>query len=318
MGEFELIQRFFGGAPVRRARLGIGDDCALLADCPVGECLAVSTDLLLAGRHFFDDVDPAALGWKSLAVNLSDLAAMGAQPVGFTLALALPGVDEAWLGAFSRGLFEMAARHDCELLGGDTTRGPLTVCITIFGHVPPGQALRRDRARPGDDLWVSGPLGAAAFAVRERLAGRELPPTHPARQRLERPEPRVALGRALLGQATAAIDLSDGLLGDLGHLCERSGVGASIDWPAVPVGAPLAGLPAPEQRALALAGGDDYELLFSAPPAARHAIVALAASGVYTDLTRIGSLEAESGIRLIAADGTTLSTHELAAFDHFR
>lgn len=317
MGEFELIRRFFAGAPARRARLGIGDDCALLADCPPGECLAISTDLLVSGRHFFDDVDPASLGWKALAVNLSDLAAMGAQPVGFTLALALPAADESWLTGFSAGLLDLAARHECELLGGDTTRGPLTIGITIFGSVAPSLALRRDRGRPGDDLWVSGPLGAAAFAVRERLAGRGLPAGHPARLRLERPEPRVALGRALLGHAHAAIDLSDGLLGDLAHVCARSGTGARIDWPAVPVSAALAGATERDRMALALAGGDDYELLFAAPPDARP-LMAAGLGGPGEPPVRIGCLTAEPGIRLMAGDGTVFPTHELAAFDHFR
>jgi thiamine-monophosphate kinase len=316
MGEFELIRRHFSGAPLRRARLGIGDDCALLGDLPAGECLAVSTDLLVAGRHFFADVDPAALGWKSLAVNLSDLAAMGAAPIGFTLALALPQADEGWLAGFAAGLLALAARHDCELIGGDTTRGPLTIGITVFGHVPPAQALRRDRGRPGDDLWVSGPLGAAAFAVAERLDGRPLPEGHPARVRLERPGPRLRLGRALLGRAHAAIDLSDGLWGDLAHLCERSAVGARVNWPAVPVSPSLARLPASRRRALALAGGDDYELLFSAPPGARAAIAALAADGAAP--ARIGSLVDTPGIRLIDDDGATIDTDELHAFDHFR
>jgi thiamine-monophosphate kinase len=203
-------------------------------------------------------------GLKSLAVACRT-SPRWAQPAGFTLALALPSVDEDWLGAFSRGLLDLAARHDCELLGGDTTRGPLAIGITIFGHVPPEQALRRDRGRAGDDLWVSGELGSAALAVRERLAGRALPAEHPARARLERPSPRVALGRSLLGLAHAAIDLSDGLLGDLGHLCERSGLGARIEWPRVPLAGHLAALPMRDRMALALAGGDDYELLFSAP-----------------------------------------------------
>jgi thiamine-monophosphate kinase len=316
MGEFELIRRHFAGAPLRRARLGIGDDCALLGDLPVGECLAVSTDLLVAGRHFFADVDPAALGWKSLAVNLSDLAAIGAAPIGFTLALALPQADDRWLAGFASGLLGLAARHDCELIGGDTTRGPLTIGITVFGHVPPGQALRRDRGQPGDDLWVSGPLGAAAFAVAERLAGRPLPEGHPARVRLERPGPRLRLGRALLGRAHAAIDLSDGLWGDLGHLCERSGVGARVHWPAVPVSPSLTGLPPERQRALALAGGDDYELLFSAPPEARAGIAALAGDGAAP--ARIGTLVSTPGIRLLDGDGATIDTDALHAFDHFR
>jgi thiamine-monophosphate kinase len=318
-GEFELIARHFAGAPLRRARLGIGDDCALLADLPAGECLAVSTDMLVAGRHFFADADPAGLGWKSLAVNLSDLAAMGARPLAFTLALALPEVDDAWLAAFSAGLLEIAGVHDCELVGGDTTRGPLTMAITVFGSVPPSLALRRDAGRAGDDLWVSGPLGAAAWAVVCRQAGRPLPAGHAALDSLDRPQPRVSLGRALLGTARAAIDLSDGLLGDLGHVCKRSRLGARLDWPAVPVAACLRDRPLAQRLALALAGGDDYELLFSAPPAARETIAALAAAAGHSQPpSRIGTLVAEPGIRLLAADGTTIPIDELASFDHFR
>lgn len=318
-GEFGLIARHFAGAPLRRARLGIGDDCALLADLPAGECLAVSTDMLVAGRHFFADADPAGLGWKSLAVNLSDLAAMGARPLAFTLALALPEVDDAWLAAFSAGLLEIAGVHDCELVGGDTTRGPLTVAITVFGSVPPSLALRRNAGRAGDDLWVSGPLGAAAWAVACRQAGQPLPAGHAALASLDRPRPRVDLGRALLGTARAAIDLSDGLLGDLGHVCERSRLGARLDWPAVPVAACLHDLPLARRLALALAGGDDYELLFSAPPAAREAIAALAAAAGHPQPpSRIGTLVAEPGIRLLAADGSTIPVDELASFDHFR
>jgi len=271
-GEFELIARFFtrDGVP-GRALLGIGDDCALLAPREDG-AIAVSTDMLVEGRHFFADVDAAALGHKALAVNLSDLAAMGARPLAFTLALALPGVDEPWLAAFAGGLFALADAHGCELVGGDTTRGPLNVCITVFGTVPGAVALRRDRARPGDDVWVSGELGAAAWAVACSLspggagaaAGRDGPdadgpdtgdavpaargraPAQAARReaarcRLERPEPRVALGLALRGVADSAIDLSDGLAGDIGHVLERSGrahgapIGATLSWQDVPV-----------------------------------------------------------------------------------
>lgn len=317
MGEFELIATYFGGAPLARARLGIGDDCALLGDLAPGHCLAVSTDLLVAGRHFFDDVAPADLGWKSLAVNLSDLAAMGAEPMAFTLALALPSVDEGWLAGFSSGLFALAARHGCELVGGDTTRGPLTIGITIIGQVPVGQALRRDLGQAGDDLWVSAPLGAAAYAVQQRLSGQRLPAGHPACCRLDRPEPRVALGVALRGLAHAAIDLSDGLLGDLGHLCRRSSVGARVDWPEVPVHPALEGLAPHTRRRLALAGGDDYELLFSAPPAARERVARLRLPGGGSP-ARIGALVAEPGIRVLDADGNPIDTDDLAAFDHFR
>lgn len=321
-GEFELIARHFGSAPARSARLGIGDDCALLGDLPPGECLAVSTDMLVAGRHFFDDVEPGALGWKALAVNLSDLAAMGARPMACTLALALPAIDDRWLGAFAEGLLGLAARHGCELVGGDTTRGPLVISITVLGSVAPALALRRDAGRAGDDLWVSGPLGAAAWAVARGLAGEQLPPAHPARQRLERPQPRVDLGRALLGVARAAIDLSDGLLGDLGHVCERSGVGARLDWPAIPAADCLAELPLRERLAHALAGGDDYELLFTAPVQARATIEAMAlvdaSSGAAVAPVRVGKLVAEPGIVLLDEQGTAMPLDGLAAFDHFR
>jgi thiamine-monophosphate kinase len=315
MGEFELIRTFFDRGPARRAELGIGDDCALLRTGRPGSALAVSTDMLVGGRHFFDDVDPAALGHKALAVNLSDLAAMGAAPLGFTLALALPSADEAWLRGFAAGMFALADRHDCELVGGDTTRGPLNVCITVFGEVPEGAALRRDRAEPGDDLWVSGELGGAAFAVRERVSGRPLAPGHPGLQRLERPEPRVELGLALRHLARAAIDLSDGLLGDLGHVCERSRVGAEVDWPAVPVDSALAGLPAPRRAELALAGGDDYELLFTAAAENRAALAALSGR-LGLRLTPIGRITADGGVRVLDARGATMSI-DARSYDHF-
>ena len=228
MGEFDLIARHFK-RPVRRTALGVGDDCALLAPRP-GMQLAVSSDMLVEGRHFFADVDPQALGHKALAVNLSDLAACGAEPLAFTLALALPNADDAWLAAFARGLFALADAHGCELVGGDTTRGPLNICITVFGELPTGQALLRSGARAGDDLYVSGTLGDARLAL-EALQGRvALPPAllAAARLRLERPTPRVALGQQLRGVASSAIDLSDGLLGDVGHVLHASGVGARI------------------------------------------------------------------------------------------
>lgn len=315
LGEFELIARYFDRGPARRALLGVGDDCALLAPPAPGCVTAISTDMLVGGRHFFDDVDPEALGHKALAVNLSDLAAMGARPVAFTLALALPAPDAAWLEAFARGLFALADRHECELVGGDTTRGPLNVCITVFGDVPPAGALRRDAAEPGDDLWVSGELGAAAFAVRERQAGRPLAADHPARHRLDRPEPRVALGLALRHLAKSAIDLSDGLAGDLAHICDRSRVGAEIDWAVLPRAACIAQLPVDDARALALSGGDDYELLFGAAPENRAGIVAAARSaGVM--VTRIGRVTAGAGVRLIDERGRA---HDLAprGYDHF-
>lgn len=313
LGEFELIRRYFDRGPARGVELGIGDDCALIRPAP-GTSLAVSTDMLVAGRHFFDDVDPAALGHKALAVNLSDLAAMGARPLAFTLAIALPEPDEAWLAAFSAGLFAIADRFGCELIGGDTSRGPLNVCITVFGELPQGAALRRDHAQPGDDLWVSGELGGAAFAVRCRQRGERA--SEAAQHRLDLPAPRVALGEGLRHLARAAIDLSDGLSGDLAHICERSRVGARVDWPLVPVAEDLLTLPEAERATLALAGGDDYELLFTAAPENRAAIERLGlALGVR--LTRIGGIDAGQDVALLDARGRPLVLQG-QAHDHFR
>ncbi len=313
LGEFDLIRRYFE-RPARRALLGIGDDCALLGESG-GSALAVTTDMLVAGRHFFEDVDPESLGHKALAVNLSDLAAMGAEPLGFTLALALPRVDEEWLEGFSRGLLALADAADCELIGGDTTRGPLTLSITAIGRVPVGQALRRDAARAGDDLWVSGTLGAAAFAVGEGLAGRPLAAGHAARLRMERPTPRLALGMALRGLAHAAIDVSDGLLADLGHICERSHLAADLDWASVPVDPAIAHLSSGQRQALALSGGDDYELVFSAPAASRAAIAALSPRcGVV--LSRIGRLHDGQGIVVRDENGLSIAM-DRGGFDHF-
>ncbi|WCM93596.1 thiamine-phosphate kinase [Acidovorax sp. NCPPB 2350] len=324
MGEFELIQRFFR-RPVRRAALGVGDDCALLAPA-AGMQLAISSDMLVEGRHFFPDVYPAHLGHKALAVNLSDLAACGARPLAFTLALALPRAEEAWLQSFSQGLLALADEHGCELVGGDTTQGPLNICITVFGEVPAGQALLRGGARDGDDLWVSGHLGDARLALDALQGHVPLPPAvlARARHRLECPTPRVALGQALRGVATSAIDLSDGLVGDLGHILQASGVGARIDTPAVAGlmdccadDAPgHAGFDLDNRLRCTLAGGDDYELLFTAPPARREAVGA-AARQAGTRATRIGAIEAAPGLRLLDARGEPLAAQYLA-YDHFR
>lgn len=326
MGEFDLIARHFTRPrhPGRQAVLGIGDDCALLAPRP-GMHWAISTDMLVEGRHFFADVDPAALGHKALAVNLSDLAACGAQPRAFTLALALPRADEAWLQGFRQGLFALADAQGCELVGGDTTQGPLNICITVFGEVPAGQALLRSGAQPGDDLYVSGTLGDARLALEALLGQTALPPAvlAQARQQLERPTPRVALGLALRGVAHSALDLSDGLLGDLGHILKASGVGARIDTHItsnlIASTADQTGLGLdldPEtRRRCTLAGGDDYELLFTAPPHRRDAVQAAArASG--TPVTRIGQIEAERGLRLVDAQGRAVE-NRYASFDHF-
>ena len=323
MGEFDLIARYFT-RPVRRAVLGVGDDCALLQP-RAGMQLAISSDMLVEGRHFFAGTDAYRLGHKALAVNLSDLAACGAQPVAFTLALALPRVDEPWLHAFSSGLLALADAHGCELIGGDTTQGPLNICITVFGEVPAGQALLRSGARAGDDLYVSGHLGDARLALECLLGHLALPPAllAPAQQRLEAPTPRVALGQALRGIASAALDVSDGLLGDLGHLLRSSGVGACVDTSctsallAAQVAASQAGEPleAERIRQCTLAGGDDYELLFTAAPDQRHAVLA-AAQASATAVTRIGTIEASPGLRLMDGQGQTI-TARYASFDHF-
>jgi thiamine-monophosphate kinase len=320
LSEFDLIKQYFQRArPAgRQTMLGIGDDCALLAPSP-GKLLAVSSDMLVEDRHFFAGADPFMLGHKSLAVNLSDLAAMGAAPLGFTLALALPGADPAWLDGFSRGMFALADAHGCELVGGDTTRGPLNICITIFGELAPGQALRRDAARMDDDIWISGTLGDARLALagyRNEVALDEADFALAA-QRMHTPAPRVALGRLLAegGLAHAALDISDGLVGDLGHILAASKVGALLDVDALPAGPVLARQPTELRRRFALAGGDDYELCFTAPAAQRDAILA-AGEQCGTPVTRVGRIEAAPGLRLVDADGASLELG-LSGWDHF-
>lgn len=396
MGEFELIRQFFTRpsapttalAPARaqagsasRVVLGVGDDCALLQPAP-GMQMAISTDMLVAGRHFFEDVDPRTLGHKALAVNLSDLAACGARPLAFTLALALPNADPAWLAPFAQGLFALADAHGCALVGGDTTRGPLNICITVFGEVPAtgvgagvdaerrkgvasgrGQALLRSGAQVGDDVYASGTLGDASLALRA-LQGRlpngcALPPAvlAQARLRLEQPTPRIALGMALRGIATAAADISDGLLGDLGHILAQSGgsasesggeeggekgsgekkgdggeaghtgLGATLNTTVATqllaargfLAGAASGLDTHTANALALqcvlCGGDDYELVFTAPTAARAQVQAAAARSA-TPVTRIGTVQAQSGLSLV--DGNGAPVHQgFASFDHF-
>jgi thiamine-monophosphate kinase len=331
MTEFDLIARYFD-RPVHRARLGIGDDCALLAPS-AGRVLAISSDMLVAGRHFFEDAEPWSIGWKTLAVNLSDLAAMGAKPLAFTLALALPAVDEAWLAAFSSGLFACATRFDCELIGGDTTRGPLNLCVTIFGEVAEAEALRRDGAKPEDDVWVSGSLGRAALALQRSIERRDDPAVvvAPALQEaLDRPQPRVALGMALAGIAHAAIDLSDGFAQDLGHIVAASrGAGATVFIDDVPFAEELMTLPRDQRHRLALAGGDDYELCFTAPTCARDAIVA-AARAADVRVTRVGVIDRSGRVAFVegaargaspdsshAASHTAIDAASLRGFDHF-
>ncbi|MCR5884261.1 thiamine-phosphate kinase [Rhizobacter sp. J219] len=316
LGEFDLIGKYFT-RPVQRVALGIGDDCALLQPAP-GMQLAVSSDMLVEGRHFLSTVAPERLGHKALAVNLSDLAACGAKPLAFTLALALPRVDEGFLDGLSRGLFALADAHGCELAGGDTTHGPLNLCITVFGEVPSGQALLRSGARAGDDLYVSGQVGDARLALEVfrgtvALGGEQF---ERVRVAMERPEPRVALGLALRGIATSAIDVSDGLLGDLGHILKRSQVGATVEVDRLPRSAVLAAQALALQRECTLAGGDDYELLFTAPPTQAAAVQAAAHQSA-TPVTRIGRLDTSRSLTLVDAHGHTLR-NEFASFDHFK
>ena len=311
MGEFDLIRRFFQRPAADGVEVGVGDDCAVLVPTP-GMHWLVSSDMLVEGRHFLSTVDPARLGHKALAVNLSDLAACGATPRGFTLALALPRVDEAWLTGFAQGLWSLANASGCPLVGGDTTQGPLNLCVTVFGEAPPGQALLRSGARVGDEIWVSGRLGDARLALevfrgRVALGADEF---EQARAAMERPTPRLALGQALRGIATAALDVSDGLLGDLGHILAASGVGARIDMDALPRSAVLAAQPAALQRECLLAGGDDYELVFTAPAGVKL-------PGVGVALTRIGRIEAEPGLRVVDAQGVPID-HGLRSFYHFK
>lgn len=324
MGEFELIARHFTrpATPQGAVVLGVGDDGALLQPTP-GHQLVISTDMLVQGQHFFAGADPEALGHKTLAVNLSDLAAMGARPLGFTLALALPEADDAWLAAFARGLFALADAHACPLVGGDTTRGPLTLCVTVFGEVRPGHALRRDAARAGDELWLSGRTGEARLALALRR-GEAWAPHAPdaadaadALMRMDRPTPRLALGQALAATpgVHAALDVSDGLLGDLGHILEASGLGAEVHLPSLPVAPALRGLAPGQLQNCLLAGGDDYELLFSATPDAHDAVLA-AGRTAGVAVTRIGRLTDTPGLRLRDDKGKPLDV-QARGFDHF-
>jgi len=314
--EFDLIAKYFTRA-TPDAALGVGDDCALLVPSP-GMQLAVSSDMLLEGRHFSPQDSPAGIGHKSLAVNLSDLAAMGATPRWATLSIALPKVDDTWLTAFSRGFFRMADLHGIELVGGDTTRGALTISITVIGEVPPGQALRRDGAQAGDDIWVSGVLGSAAMALAYRQGRLFMEQIDAAKvlPALYLPMPRVELGIALRGIAHSAIDISDGLLGDLGHILERSQVGATLKFSALPT------LPVVQNylheavaRDCVLAGGDDYELCFTAPQANRDRVLT-AAKDAGVSVTRIGHISAEPGLTVTDAEGQPLII-EHTGYDHF-
>lgn len=316
--EFDIIRRYFT-RPVKRAMLGVGDDCALIGP-EAGAAFAVSTDMLVEGRHFLAGTDAAQLGHKALAVNLSDLAAMGAAPRYATLALALPDADERWLEQFSQGFFRLADAFDIELIGGDTTRGPRTISITVLGAVPPGEALRRDGARTGDDVWLSGASGDAALALahldgRIRLSGAAL--AH-CLARLHAPVPCVRLGLALRGIASSAIDVSDGLVADVGHIAECSAVAIELHYPALPRSRALqACADARLAQECLLAGGDDYELAFTAAAQARGRVEALAGELGLT-LTRIGSVlaGAPGQVSVLDAAGATMQL-ERRGYDHF-
>lgn len=334
LGEFELIARHFarhGGAAARAfapgVALGPGDDCALLAP-RAGMQLAVSCDMLVEGRHFLSTVAAQRLGHKALAVNLSDLAAAGAQPLAFTLALSMPRADHAWLGDFADGLYALADAHRCALVGGDTTAGPLNICITVFGEVPVGAALLRSGARAGDTLWVSHPLDGGIGDARLALEGfrgsvaLEGAAFERVRRAMEMPQPRVALGIALRGIASAAIDVSDGLLGDLGHILRCSGqpgapLGVTIEADALPASADLRAQGDRWRRLCTLSGGDDYELLFTAPEASGERVRA-AAREAGVGVSCIGRIEAAAGTRLVDAAGAALDPKGFRGFDHFR
>jgi len=325
MPEFDLIQRYFT-RPSPGAELGVGDDAALLRIAP-GKELAVSTDMLVSGTHFFPGADPFLLGGKALAVNLSDMAAMGATPRWALLSLSLPEENPVWLKKFSDGFFALADRHKVELIGGDTTRGPLNLCITIMGEVPLGKALRRSGAQVKDEIWVSGKIGDAALALAHLQGKVQLPATEFTEcvRRLDQPQPRLALGLALRGLANSAIDISDGLLADLGHILECSMAGAEIDFDALPVSPLLRSFvkTPSDARGTAgdlalrciLSGGDDYELCFTAPVAKRSEIEAVA-DKLGLPLARIGVIVAGGGCKVRTADGSLIQTKE-KGYDHF-
>ncbi|MDK9701691.1 MAG: thiamine-phosphate kinase [Sulfuritalea sp.] len=307
--EFELIARFFTRGTSHTV-LGVGDDGALIAPTP-GKELVISTDLLVEGTHFLADADPEALGWKTLAVNISDMAAMGAQPRWALLAAVLPASTVDWIEAFARGFFACADSHGVDLIGGDTTRGPRAFCVTIIGEVPAGQALRRDGAKAGDSIWISGKPGRAALGL-AHLQGRTTlaePQLGECLAALHRPQPRISLGLALRGIASVAIDVSDGLLADLGHVLEQSKLGARLQIPNLPV----AGL----ERDCVLAGGDDYELLFTAAAGSDSDIAALAGK-LQLPLTRIGEIVAgPPGELVLRDDSGSIITPACRGYDHF-
>jgi thiamine-monophosphate kinase len=332
LGEFDVIQRFFKtqsdlmlASRPGSVNLGIGDDCALIKADPHEE-IAITSDMLVCGRHFFIDANPEWLGWKALAVNLSDLAAMGAKPLGFTLAIALPQADPAWLEAFSKGLFAIANAYSCPLIGGDTTAGPLTICITAFGSIPQEKAIRRAGALADDDIWVSGAIGDARLTLAALRHEITLSKSDLAliEARMHQPTPRVGLGIALRDIAHAAIDISDGLLGDLKHILNQSGKDAEVFLDRLPQSATLLKQSIDIQNQYAACGGDDYELCFTAPVSKRDTIAKISAK-LHLPLTQIGSIKRMQNdlpeINLINRTGAKLNREEvsqlLKSFDHF-
>ncbi|TEA78229.1 thiamine-phosphate kinase [Allopusillimonas ginsengisoli] len=315
--EFDLIGRYFS-RPAPDGMLGVGDDCALFPVAP-GHQLATSIDLLIEGRHFFPDADPSGLGHKALAVNVSDLAAMGAQPLGCLLGLSLPAVDHDWLAAFAQGFHDFAAQAGCPLIGGDTTRSPsgIVISVTAFGQVRPEQALRRAAARAGDDIWITGTLGAPDIAL--RLLQGELPMDAgllaATRNALERPMPPWAFAANLAGIAHAALDISDGLLQDLGHILRASGCAAELSYDSLPVDSALQGVAPDVRQSAVLAGGDVYQLCFTAPPGQRDAIGALAGK-MSVRVTRVGHIKPGQGVRVVDASGAAVHL-AVGGFDHF-
>jgi thiamine-monophosphate kinase len=314
LGEFDLIERFFHRASPRDdVLLGVGDDAALLEVSP-GQVLVAATDTLVEGRHFLVGAPPESVGHQALAANLSDLAAMGAEPAWALLSLSVPDADEDWLQRFAAGLFALAGQHGVALVGGDTVRGPRVVTITALGFVPPSAALRRDGARPGDVLYVSGWPGEAAAGLAALQSGARTDSSEPLVQRYLFAEPRVALGRALRGRATSAMDVSDGLLGDLGKLCAASGAGARLDLERLPISADLARRYSPRQcEQFVLRGGDDYELIFTLPPIGSEQVAAELAQSFA--LRRIGVIEAGAGVRCMR--GETQVPASGGGYDHF-
>jgi len=314
LGEFELIDRYFSRTSARGdVVLGVGDDAALL-DVPAGRELVAAVDTLVEGRHFLPDTPPESVGHQALAVNLSDLAAMGAEPAWALLSLSLPRPDAQWLERFAAGLYALADRHRVALVGGDTVRGPLVVTVTALGLVERGQALRRDGAGVGDLVYVSGWPGEAAAGLELLKRGIGPDPGDALVRRFRYADPRLALGRALRGVASAAMDVSDGLLGDLGKLCAASGVGAQLDLERLPVSPELARRQPPgDCERLVLAGGDDYELLFTLPEA-RAAAAELALASI-CPVRRIGRIESGAGVRCVR-DGTAVQV-EPGGYDHF-